>query len=391
MRLAIVVTHPIRYFVPLIQLLKNRGRLQLKVFYTYGPELLKTRKYDPLNWKKSEPDLPIFEGYEYTFVYNQAKNKSTFKYDGIDNPTLISEIQQWSPQAILICGWKFKSHLRVMRHFKGKVPVHFRGDSTLLEGTGRYLIWKMIRRLFLKWIYSHIDIAWYVGVQNKVYYQHAGLLEKQLVFVPHSVDNNRFARTPERINQAKLLRTKLNIPLDAVVLLYAGKLIPAKGVLLLLDAFVKSNCNTTHLLFVGSGSLENQIKAAVKARENIHFLPYQPQTQMPLIYSIADVLILPSQSDTWGLVINEAMANGLAIVSTNMCGATYDLVENEKNGFIFNTNDSDRLTAIIQQLSADRKRVLEMGDYSRERIRSFSYEVAANAIEALLLKRYSAE
>src|SRR5688572_11448082 len=134
-RLAIVITHPIRYNVPLFQLLSQRNRISVKVFYTYGPELLKQKKYDPEYRKEYEPALPIYDGYQYEFVENTAKHKSTYRFFGIKNPSLIKKIKDWNPEIILVCGWRFYSHLQVMRHFKGKIPVHFRGDSVLLDET----------------------------------------------------------------------------------------------------------------------------------------------------------------------------------------------------------------------------------------------------------------
>jgi glycosyltransferase involved in cell wall biosynthesis len=383
-KLAIVVTHPIRYFVPLIQLLSKRNLINIKVFYTYGPDLLKTKKYDPENRKKEEPDLPLFEGYDYSFVYNAAKSKSTYKYNGINNPGLIKEIEQWNADAVLVLGWKFKSHLKVLRYFKGKIPVHFRGDSTLLQEAAYSNFRKIGRRILLQWVYTHVDNAWYVGTHNKAYFKEMGLKEKQLTLVPHVVDNNRFKRTPQLKQKALLLKKQMNVD-DGMIILYAGKIVKQKGVFTLFNAFIQAGIHHAHLVFVGTGAEVVNLKKMAADKSNIHFLSHQRQSTMPVIYSMADILIQPSESDTWGLVINEAMANGLAVVASDNCGGALDLIHEGDNGYIFRSKDESRLTQIIKELADNPDKVKRMGLASLNKISNFSYEVAADAIEKMFV------
>jgi glycosyltransferase involved in cell wall biosynthesis len=386
LKLAIIITHPIRYFIPLVQLLNKKRRIELKLFFTYGPDLLRKQKYNPAYREKAEPALPLFEGYDYEFIENIAKNKSTYHFKGIINPSLISKIVQWQPDALLVCGWKFHSHLQAMRHFKGKVPVYFRGDSTLLDEGSFSPLKKIIRKIALTWVFRYIDKALYTGTNNKHYYEKFGLKKDQLIYIPHAVDNSRFTRTLQLKHEALELRRKMNIRDDDIVFLYAGSFTSAKGVFHLLNSFIKAKRENIHLLFTGAGTEEARLKALAGGRPDIHFLPYQTQTMMPLIYSTSEVLIHPSGSDTWGLVINEAMANGLAIIASDKCGGATDLVEEGKNGYIFPAGDINALTSLIIKLADDQNKTAEMGRYSKEKIRSFSYEIASTAIENLLTK-----
>lgn len=384
MKLAIIITHPIRYFIPLIQMLNKKQGITLKLFFTYGPDLLRKTKYNPAYREKAEPALPLFEGYDYAFIDNVSKNKSTYRFKGIINPSLIPEIEQWQPDALLVCGWKFHSHLQAMKHFKGKVPVYFRGDSTLLDEGSFSFPKKILRKLALTWVFRHIDKALYVGTNNKHYYEKSGLKKDQLIYIPHAVDNTRFARTDQLKEKALRVRRKMNIKDDEIVFLYAGSFTAAKGVFHLIASFIKAKRENTHLLFAGTGPAEQKLKSLAGGRINIHFLPYQTQTMMPLVYTTSEVLIQPSGSDTWGLVINEAMANGLAIIASDKCGGATDLVEEGKNGYIFPAGDINTLTSLIIKMAGDRKNIAEMGKYSTEKIRSFSYEVVSASIEKLL-------
>src|SRR5580693_1694375 len=119
MKLAIVSTHPIQYNAPWFRLLFERAKVRTRVFYTWG-ESAHGAKYDPDFDRKIEWDIPLLEGYDYTFVKNTAADPGTHHFKGIINPGLIKEIEEWSPDAILIFGWNFHSHLKSIRYFYGK-------------------------------------------------------------------------------------------------------------------------------------------------------------------------------------------------------------------------------------------------------------------------------
>jgi glycosyltransferase involved in cell wall biosynthesis len=388
MRLAIIISHPIRYVVPLFKILTTRNNIQLKVYFTIGPDLVKAKNYNPEYRKIAEWGVPLFEGYEYEFIENVAKNKSTSRYNGINNPKLIDIIKQWNPEAILVFGWNFSSHLKVLRYFENKIPVYFRGDSTLLDEDSLPIVKKIFRWIALTWIYKHVDKALFVGANNKRYYQKFGLKEHQLVYAPHAVDNDRFADFPDADLKARLLRKQLGIIEDEIVFLFAGKFQSKKNPNLLLNAFLKARLKNTHLLFVGEGKMEAELKQQASPYTNIHFMPFQSQTIMPVIYRIGDMFILPSQGpgETWGLVINEAMACGLPVAATDKCGSAIDLIEEGKNGYLFRSNDVEGLSKILTGFVADIEKSKEMGRNSKERIKKFSYEILAPAIELSLLK-----
>src|ERR1700733_6900174 len=221
-RLAIVTTHPIQYNAPLFALLTRRNNIDVKVFYTWG-QSKDGEKFDPGFGKKTNWDIPLLEGYHYSFVENISGSPGSHHFYGIDNPSLIGDIETWKPDAILVFGWSFKSHLRCLRFFHKKIPVLFRGDSTLLDEKGD--LKKIMRRLFLRWVYSHVDTALYVGRQNKLYYQKYGLKERQLIFAPHAVDNDRFLdKDGIYEKKATVWRRQLGIQHDDIVFLFAGKL-----------------------------------------------------------------------------------------------------------------------------------------------------------------------
>ena len=375
MKLAIISTHPIQYYAPLFRLLSKNDKIRIKVFYTFEKE---TKVYDPGFGKSFQWDIPLLEGYEYSFVSNLGNNGKSFFT--VNNPTLIPEIQAWDADAVLIFGWNYRSHLKAMRYFKGKVPVLFRGDSTLLDEKPG--IRKMLRRLFLKWVYSHVDIAFYVGTNNKVYFLKHGLKNEQLVFAPHAVDNGRFGENAAyKKMEALAWRSKLGIAASDLVFLFAGKLEPKKNPAILIESFSEIKNEKIKLILLGDGILKEQLKSLSKNDERISFVEFQNQQEMPVVYRMADVFVLPSMGpgETWGLAVNEAMACGRAVIVSNRCGCAADLVLDDTNGYIFKSGDKQDLNAKMKKM-IDAEKTTLMKVQSLRIIKDWSFENIVNAI-----------
>lgn len=381
MKLAIVSTHPIQYFAPIFKLLAKE--CTTKVFYTWG--LAGTnQKFDKDFGKKIEWDIPLLEGYDYEFLDNTSSNPGSHHFMGIQNPAIIDRINNFEPSAILIYGWAYWSHLKVIRHFNRKIPIWFRGDSTLLDEKSSWK--KLIRKALLSWVYRYIDRAFYVGTANKAYFKEFGLKEHQLIFAPHAIDNDRFAE--DRTIEANSIRKNLGVSESSVLILFAGKLEWKKNPGLLLESFIQVDKPNVHLLFVGNGALEQSLKsmayqftnpppAPSKGGQNfslknrIHFMDFQNQSFMPVVYQACDLICLPSETETWGLVINEAMAAGKAVLVSDKVGCAIDLVD-ESNGVIF--YQKKELSKCLNKLITDRKRLVKMGLASKKIIANWTFQ-----------------
>ena len=384
-KLAIVTTHPIQYNAPWFRMLTERNRISVGVFYTWG-QLENGEKFDPGFGKAVAWDIPVLSGYRYTFVKNVSRDPGSHHYGGIDNPSLVHEIESWNPDAILVFGWNFKSHLACIRHFHGKVPVYFRGDSTLLDERRGRPVKKWLKKTWLTWMYRRIDAVFYVGQANRAYFSYYGVPPEKLVFAPHAIDNERFATDTGSFRHA------WGIPDDAIVFLFAGKFEQKKDPQLLLDAFMQLNHAGTFLVFAGNGRLEHKLMEQAKAspqdvQNRIKFVDFQNQQAMPAVYRSADVFVLPSQGpgETWGLSVNEAMACGRATLVSDRCGCHDDLVEAGRNGWVFRSGDKQDLAAKMKTLSECRK-LDDMGRASSEKIRDWSFEHICQAIENRFLK-----
>lgn len=374
MRLAIVTTHPIQYNAPWFKLLKERDNLEIKVFYTWS-QVQQGPKFDPDFGKVVEWDIPLLEGYEYEFVENISKKPGSHHFKGIDNPTLNKKISDWSPDSVLIIGWAYKSHLACMKYFKKKVKVIFRGDSTLLNETAG--LRKIARRLFLRYVYSFVDYALYVGENNKKYYLVHGLREKQLISAPHAIDNNRFGNSIHD-EAAKRWRRELNMEKD-FVLLYAGKLEEKKNPEAMLEIASETTGNDVKFLIVGNGPLENDLKKKAAHDKRIIFMDFQNQSVMPSVYRLGDIYVMPSKSETWGLGANEAMASGLPVILSSHVGGAVDLVK--ENGLIYELQKVDKVADYINHLKTSSKLYQEAKKASLRHIKNFDFSEIAEAVE----------
>lgn len=378
-KLAIVTTHPIQYHAPWFRLLSERKNIEIKVFYTWS-QLQQGPKYDPDFKQVVEWDIPLLEGYDYEFVENISKEPGSHHFKGIVNPSLNKVVGDWKPDAVLVIGWAYKSHLKCMRHFKGKLPVIFRGDSTLLDETKG--VKTLLRRIFLRWVYKHVDVALYAGTNNKAYFKTHGLNHSQLILAPHAIDNDRFSvLTPPQQEALQQQRNNLNIKAGDFVILFAGKLEEKKNPFFLQSLAKRLKYPGIIFLFTGNGHLEEELKLQAANDPRIKFLDFQNQSLMPVVYALATVFILPSKGpgETWGLAANEAMAAGLPVILSSKAGGSIDLVN--ENGIVFHPDDIDKVRFYIEELKASPAKLDNAKKASLHQIKKFSFSQIAEAAE----------
>jgi glycosyltransferase involved in cell wall biosynthesis len=377
-RLAIISTHPIQYNAPFFKELNLSGEMVVKVFYTWSQA--SETVYDPAFQRSFKWDIPLLEGYEYEFVKNISRSPGSHHFFGVINPSLVKKIKQWKPDFLLVYGWSFVSHLACIKYFKNKVPVLFRGDSTLLDEKKGFKT--ALRRTFLKWLYRSIDVALYVGKNNYEYYLKHGVPARSLKYLPHVIDNKRFQEyTPApAAGQFDEIKEKVR---GSVVFLFAGKFEPKKDPLIIVNAFNRIRNRNVSLVMVGDGILHDALKTASAANPAIHFLPFQNQADIPGAYRLGDILVLPSlYNETWGLAINEAMACGLAVIASDKVGCAVDLVISGVNGHIFTAGKEDELLKKMELMCDNSLQAMKAA--SLRMIREYSVSGNAKRLTSIL-------
>ncbi len=344
-RLAIVLSHPTQYYSPWFRWLAGHASLEFKVFYLW--QFGVTAQPDPQFGTVVKWDVDLLSGYPHEFVPNTSHRPGTDHFGGLRNPTLTARLAQFRPNAVLLFGYAYASHLRVITWaLLRRTPLLFRGDSHFL-GRGRP---PLRTRLLLGFLYARFAGFLPVGAANRDYFLTLGVPAQRLHFSPHSVDASRFAISdPAHPAAATALRFTLGLAPHDRVVLFAGKLIPAKQPLALLEAFLTVRPRDTVLIFVGDGEEKPGLvaRAAASPEARIHFLPFANQSEMPSRYLLADLFVLPSRGlyETWGLAVNEAMHLGVPCLVSDRVGCQRDLVTEGETGWVFPASDPSALAA----------------------------------------------
>jgi glycosyltransferase involved in cell wall biosynthesis len=367
-RLAVIVSHPIQYYAPLYQRLARRHDLALKVFFTWHSG----QAFEDYGFKKRIAwDIPLTAGYDFELIPNVSSDPGTHHFFGLRNPSLVEQVTTWKPDVIHVTGWAWCSHLLALRAFYKKgIPILFRGDSHLLGEKLSGPRW-WIKRTLLRHIFSWPARFLVVGAANRMYYEAFGVSPDRLCLCPHSIDVQRFAEPADLLEQeATRWREQLGITPDQCVLLFAGKLQRIKRPLELMRAVKTLSRPGVILLMVGNGELDNEVNAFAAAdKEIFRVLPFQNQSRMPVVYRLADLLVVPS-AETWGLAVNEALACGRPVLVNNRVGCAMDVVD-AACGRIFSFADPSALATAIEEMTRDRARLIEMRSAATKRAWSF--------------------
>lgn len=338
-RLAIVVSHPIQYFVPLYQRLAQRDDIAIKVFYTWHAA---RHPVEDHGFKQTVAwDVPLTEGYPFELIPNTSGDPGTHQFFGLRNPGLVDRVLAWRPDIALICGWAWWSHLQALHAVRRRgVRCLFRGDSHLLDAEPRGLRWRVKYEL-LRHVFSLPSGFLVVGAANRAYYERFGVAPAKLYPCPHSIDVARFAGPAAALEEeAADWRRRLGIAPDQPVLLYAGKFEPKKRPTELMRVVQKLDAPGVVLILVGGGVLQGDIDAiAASDPERFRVLPFQNQSRMPVVYRLGDLCVLPSAyGETWGMAVNEALACGRPVLVSDRVGCAADLVDADCGG-VFPWND----------------------------------------------------
>jgi glycosyltransferase involved in cell wall biosynthesis len=370
-KLAIILSHPIQYYAPWFRSLHTDPEIQLRVFYlwNFGVTASVDRDFgQTIAW-----DVPLLDGYDYEWVENTSDQPGTHHIWGLQNPTLIAQVRTYQPDAVLLMNYNYASIYNFLWRWQD-CPMLFRGDSHRLVADRGVKAW--FRQQWISAVYQRFDRILYVGKANYDYFRHHKVGADKLFLAPHAIDNQRFtSQIDTAAVEAQQWKRSLGIPASHRVVLFAGKLIPKKRPIDLLEAFITARIPNTSLLFVGSGRLETELRSRATGHPNIFFAPFQNQSLMPRTYAICDLFVLPSygNGETWGLAVNEAMCLGKPIIVSNHVGCAQDLVQPNQNGLIFPSGNIAALRAALQQAFQSPNVLTQWGQNSRQMIAHHSY------------------
>lgn len=384
-RLAIVASHPIQYHAHWFRSLHQHPDLDIHIYFCHDATAADqaTAGFSvPFSW-----DIPLTEGYPHTFVTNSARHPSLDRFSGVTAPTLRRYLTPDRHDAVLVLGWQYRCFLDATWYaWRAGLPTMVRGDSNLLVARATHV--RMAKALLYRALFARCAACMPVGTQSRQYFLHYGVSPQRLVEVPHSVDPTLFlARAEETRSQRSVLRRSWLIPDNACVALFAGKFLARKRPFDFIRAVASASRQVPPLvgLMVGDGPLRPQCETLVAELEApIIFTGFLNQEKIVNAYVASDVLVLPSEAtETWGLVVDEAMLSGLPALLSETVGSAPDLIQPGETGYTFPVGDIRALTARLVELASNQDSLVRMGHAARARVSGRNRVAVQNVVHAV--------
>jgi glycosyltransferase involved in cell wall biosynthesis len=390
-RVLAIGSHPVQYMAPLLRRMARHPQLDLSVAYcmlrgaepTHDPDFNTT-----VQW-----DVPLLEGYVWKEIPNKGSGEDSFW--GLYNPGLWGLIRQEQFDAVL-CYLPYLSASFWISLIASKVSGSaflFGTDASSLSprsGSG----WKIhLKKALWPRLYSLADQVIVPSNAGRDLMVSLKLPSDHITLTPYVVDNDWWAAQSQLVDR-DATRSQWRATTDTCVILFCAKLQPWKRPMDLLRAFARANIANSLLVFAGEGPQRQELKSEalrLNISERMRFLGFCNQTQLPAIYTSADLMVLPSEYEPFAVVVNEASCCGCPVVASDHVGATRDLIAPVDPQLIYPCGNVDALAALLQDLCADRARLCQLRKAFRQRISSWSPEdnVAATikAVAAAVQRR----
>jgi glycosyltransferase involved in cell wall biosynthesis len=381
-RVAIVASHVIQYQAPFFRLLAQEPELDLEVLFcsTDGAQTYRDAEMQTtFQW-----DLDLLGGYRHRFLRNFGSGDG---YTRLINPGIVPALLFHRYDAVIFfLGWGTITSLL------GIAACRMRGTPILLFGDSSFPppvhgIASRMRAALLRTIFGLTERFLVSGVLNADYYRHYGADPRHFHLVPWAIDNARFAEASRFApGEREAMRARYGIRDDQMAIVFSAKFLPRKDPMTLLRAVdAMQHRDRAAVIFLGNGELRGEMERFANERGlEVHFAGFINQTDLPRHYAMADVFVLPSLDDPRGTVVNEAMASGLPVLSSDRCGAVADIVRHGDNGFVFTPGDVTTLAHQLDALAADPELRARMARRSREIIATWDYaRGVAGVMEAL--------
>jgi len=374
LRVLIIASHPVQYESPILRLLEQDPRVESEVAYCslQGAEA----GIDPDFGVEVKWDIPLLDGYKWTLIRNRSWAPRIGSFFGLLNVGIWRKIRRGNFDAVvLLTGYVYATFwIAVAAAKMSSVPVLFGTDATSLQPRDGKR-WKvLIKRRLLPAIFRLADIVIIPSEAGRQFILGMGISDSRVVLTPFVVDNDWWRRRASEVNRSEVRRA-WGIPEDALVVLFCAKLQPWKRPDDVLRAFAKANVEGTYLVFTGDGSMRAGLEATAKelgVAERTRFLGFVNQTGLPPVYRSADLFVMPSEYDPCPVVVCEAMLCGCPVVLSDEIRGRFDLVSEERTGFIYPCGDVDALAGIFATALRDRAKLADLSRAAVVRMETWS-------------------
>jgi 1,2-diacylglycerol 3-alpha-glucosyltransferase len=357
------------YRIPLFNALAKRPEVDLHVIF------LSETDASLRQWRVYKDEI------QFSYEVLPSLRKRIAGFNVLLNRGVARVLDRLLPETIVCGGYSYLASWRALRWARAQnVPLILWSESNVQDSRRNHALVETLKREFLKRCNRFIV----PGRSARQYLTSHGVQDAVIYTAPNAVDNELFATAAARAcNDAAALRHKFKLP--ERYFLFVGRVVGEKGVFELLRAYAKLDERLRRevgLVFVGDGAAKQALEqlAGSVAAGKLIFPGFVQREELPIYYALAETLILPTYTDTWGLVVNEAMACGLPIVVSNAAGCANDLVEEGQNGLLIPPQDDSALAGAMEYLLTRRDVRSAMASNSRQRIARYSPEEWANGV-----------
>jgi glycosyltransferase involved in cell wall biosynthesis len=386
-RLAYLVSHPIQYQAPLLARIAAEPEIDLTVFFCSD---ISVRPFVDRGFGREIAwDTPLTEGYAHEFLPALGDKRRLSAFRPLTYG-LARRLRQSQFDALWVHGYARLANLVAMVNAKRLGLKVLLRDEPWAQSRARGAAKGAAKAAFFATLRPLVDAVLAIGSKNRDYMIAQGFAAERVFLVPYAIDNALFRRRAEEASRTReALRAELGLRPGRPVILFASKLQDRKRPDDLLAAYARlvaaGASPPPYLLFVGDGERGAALSAVAQgALDGVRFLGFRNQSELPRFYDLCDVFVLPSRHEPWGLVVNEAMNAGRAIVASDEVGAAHDLVRNGENGFIFPAGDVGALADALARVLDDPASCRRMGARSLEAISRWGFDEDLIGLKAAL-------
>lgn len=373
-RILLIASHPVQYAAPLFRLMAKHPQLDIQVAYCslHGVE----SSFDSGFGTNISWDVPLLEGYSWHQVPNHSPQPKIGSFWGLINWGLWSLIRNGNFDAVVTyTGYAYFSFWISFLACKfSRTKFIFSTDTSSIEPRNRNKWKELLKKIILPIIFRLGDQIIVSSTLGREVVLSLGIRDEKIVLTPFVVDNDWWLTEKQKVD-VTINRQQWGIPIDANVILFCAKLQPWKSPMELLRAFAKANLSNSYLVFAGEGPLRDELEKESEnlgIKDKVRFLGFVNQSQLPSIYTAANLFVLPSQYEPFGVVVNEAMLCGCPVIVSDKVGAREDLVQEGETGFVYPSGNIDALSRLLKNALEDKDKLEKMGIAAMERMQRWS-------------------
>jgi glycosyltransferase involved in cell wall biosynthesis len=382
-RLAYLVSHPIQYQAPLLRRIAQEPDIDLTVFF--GSDFSVRGYQDKGFGVDVKWDVPLLDGYRHKFL-PVLRDNGTQTVTTPLNYGIFSAVRGTATErpfdVLWVHGYSTVNALHAILAANALgIPVLVRAESRSTNQK-QNIIKRSAKRIFFRALKGLIDGVLPIGTLNAAYWRHYLGDDLPQFLMPYAVDNHYFqSRSQQAVAGRETLQRELDLDPSRPVILFASKLQTRKRCQDLLDAYLNlSSCEADalhpYLVIVGDGEERSNLEERVKqsGTSGVRFCGFRNQSELPRFFDLATVFVLPSLDEQWGLIVNEVMNSGRAVIVSDQVGCQPDLIADGVEGCVFPAGDVAALTEALRRTITSSAMARAMGQRGLERIQTWSYE-----------------